>query len=147
MSDIQLVDVYLDGRPRIYALSILYALLKERLPHQSISHRGMPTWEEHSAFVRSRPYAHWYLIEASDIAVGATYLSHQREIGIFVRSEWSGHRFGEHAVRMLMALHPGKFLANVNPANGPSAAMFQRLGFSLIQHTYAYEPSHEPPPP
>ena len=41
------------------------------------------------------------------------------------------------ALRELMARHPReRFLANLNPGNAASAALFRKLGFRLIQHTY-----------
>jgi RimJ/RimL family protein N-acetyltransferase len=33
----------------------------------------------------------------------------------------------------------GQFYANINPANEPSRKMFEKLGFRLVQHTYALE--------
>lgn len=131
----RLLDVYaVPG-----AESYLWRLLSERTPEQSISHKAMPTWDEHVSFIESRPYEAWYLIEAvlenvDDVAlhteiVGATYLSKQREIGIGIFSQYRGNGYGKHAVRTLMARHPGRFLANINPANEPSIQLFRSLGF------------------
>jgi hypothetical protein len=43
------------------AEDILYVLLEQRTPEQSISHRKMPTLPEHRAFIKSKPYLAWYL--------------------------------------------------------------------------------------
>ena len=40
----------------------LYNLLKERDPRANISHKKMPTYNEHVMFVSSRPYSKWYVI-------------------------------------------------------------------------------------
>ncbi|MEK9736784.1 MAG: hypothetical protein VW239_05635, partial [Candidatus Nanopelagicales bacterium] len=40
------------------------------------------------------------------------------------------------AVFELMRMHPGKFLANVNPANAASCNLWESLGGKLIQVTY-----------
>lgn len=118
-------------------MRLLYDLLAERTPEQSISHKDMPTWEAHRAFVGSRPYAHWYLIYVPRVRiVGSIYLTHQREIGvsIFRAHQRKGH--GRAAVLELMRLHPGRFLANVNPANAASRKLWESLGGKLLQVTY-----------
>jgi len=129
-----LIDVY-SCEPE--ANDILFRLLAEREPSESISHRGMPTFDEHCAFVRSRPYLTWYLIEADWKIVGATYLSHQREIGIGIFREHRGQHYAKAAIRLLMERHPGRFLANINPANQKSNDLFAGFGFTHLQNTYA----------
>lgn len=130
---IVLVDIY--SRWDHY-LSQLYQLLAERTPEQSISHRKMPTMTEHVRFVESRPYAHWYEIRADGKSVGAIYLSRQGEIGLGIFHQYQRNGFGRAAVLELMQLHPGKFLANVNPANEASRKLWESLGGKLMQVTY-----------
>lgn len=127
----KLVDVYSEPE----ANDILWALLFHRPEVANISHRRMPTWQEHCAFVDSRPYQHWYLIDCGDY-VGGVYLSKQREIGIGVLQKHWGHGYGKSAILMLMEKHPGEFLANVAPANRVSIELFADLGFRHIQNTY-----------
>jgi RimJ/RimL family protein N-acetyltransferase len=131
---LRLVDVYEDFE---LSCRLLFTLLREREPHESISHKAMPTWEEHCAFVASRPYQHWYVVEVGGAPFGACYLSKQREIGVAILKHSRGYKYGRDAVKLLMEMHPGRFLANVNPANTASAWLFEGLGFNLIQHTYA----------
>ncbi len=130
----RLIDIYTEGE----SVDLLWKLLAEREPHQSISHKKMPTPAEHHAFVESRPYLHWYLIDAGDF-VGAVYLSKQREIGVGVLRRYRGNGYGRNAILALMEKHPGPFLANVNPVNGDSIRLFAGLGFKLLQQTYALE--------
>lgn len=119
------------------AACYLYALLLEREPHQNISHKGMPTVEEHLAFVRSNPYSEWYLVMADDICVGATYLTKQSEIGIFIFRRYRGMGYGSRAVLMMAQKHKGeRLLANIAPGNEASRRMFEKLGFTLIQNTF-----------
>ena len=132
------------------AVQVLYDLLKERTPEQSISHARMPTMEEHAAFVRSSPYAAWYLIEVLPISyeaavfgrqkptcVGATYLTKQREVGIFIFRAHQGKGYAREAIALLREKHPGRLLANVNPDNEASNLLFKRMGGKVIQVTYA----------
>lgn len=131
----QLIDVY--KHPNAY--TILWELLQERTPEQSISHKEMPSWGRHCVFVESHPYIAWYLIEVDEI-VGAVYLTRMDEIGIFIFKEHHGKGYGTQAVKMLMEKHPrDKFLANMNPENYKSSGMFRKLGFKHIQNTYCYE--------
>lgn len=130
---ITLVDIY--SRWDLY-IAPLYQLLAERTPEQSISHRRMPTMGAHRAFVERRPYAHWYEILGDGVSVGAIYLSKQREIGVSIFQVHQRKGFGRAAVIELMSLHPGKFLANVSPANEASRKLWESLGGKLIQVTY-----------
>lgn len=115
---------------------LLYDLLKERAPEQSISHMEMPSLDQHWDFVRNHPYAAWYEVRLDDFIVGAIYLTKQKEIGISIFRDYQHKGYGARAVRMLMEMHKGPFLANINPANEASAHMFRKIGFGLIQHTY-----------
>lgn len=120
------------------ALPILYQLLEEREPHQNVSHKVMPTWEQHCEFFWGHPYAHWYMVEVDGYPRGACYLTHQREIGVGILKGQRGNRYGLDAVAELMRLHPGRFVANIAPTNGASVSLFRQLGFGPepIQHTY-----------
>ena len=131
------------------ASDVLWQLLSERTPEQSISHKRMPTREQHLSFIESRPYLYWYLVEVAvdcvdDVAldvrnVGAVYLTKQREIGVGILKQYRGNGYGVKAVKALMARHPGSFLANVNPKNDLSAALFTSMGFKHVQNTFALE--------
>lgn len=117
---------------------VLYALLAERRPSESISHKGMPTWEEHIRFIENRPYEAWYFIENGD-TVGACYLSKLNEIGVFIFEKFRGQGHGTWAIRAIMDRHgKRRYLANINPKNLRSANVFANLGFRLIQHTYEH---------
>lgn len=117
------------------SVDTLYALLLERTQEQSISHKGAVHIGDHIDFVNSRPYLAWYLIEHEAETIGATYLTHQREIGIFLFKEHQGQSLGRQAVALLMAAHPGRFLANIAPTNPGSYEFFKNMGFRHIQNT------------
>lgn len=134
----KLIDVYEQYE---VACVVLYRLLQEREAWQNISHKELPAWEQHCAFVARRPYLAWYLVADGDTAVGAVYLTKQREVGVAILRAHRGAGYASEALRELMRLHPGRFLANINPANEPSIALFRKLGFGPqpIQHTYELE--------
>jgi RimJ/RimL family protein N-acetyltransferase len=141
MKSIILKNVNPDYIPLV---EFLYDLLVERDPVANISHHQMPTFEQHHAFVKSKPYRVWYIIYADDDPVGSVYLTKKNEIGIFIIKSHQGNGYGKQAIRSLMELHPEKqFLANIAPGNSRSIAMFEGLGFDLIQFTFSKEMSHD----
>jgi RimJ/RimL family protein N-acetyltransferase len=133
---ISLIDVYTVRE----ASGILFDLLKERTPEQSISHKSMPSMEEHINFVRSVPYRAWFLIqnEANEYA-GSCYLTDQYEIGVFIFKKHQQQGYGKEAVEAIMGMYRGPFLANVNPKNKASAKLFEGLGFTHIQNTFGHD--------
>ena len=132
---ISLINVYYEEN----RFAILYRLLGERTPDQSISHKGMPDYPEHVEFVESLPYKTWCFIHApeEDGYVGTVYLSKQNEIGVFIFNQYQRKGYGQEAVKVLMEANDGPLLANINPQNTASAKMFESLGFKHIQNTYA----------
>ena len=63
MKKIHLVEVNPHYLPHV---TFLYELLAERDPVANISHREMPTFDQHRKFVDSRPYKAWYLIHSDN---------------------------------------------------------------------------------
>lgn len=140
----RLVNVY--AQPG--ATEWLYELLRERSveddPNINISHRGLPSWSDHFAFVASKPYRAWYLIDVDGTFVGYVSLTNLNEIGIILARAHRGKGYGATAVKDLMArLHPlpevrgGHFIANINPNNERSIRLFSALGFKPLQVTFA----------
>jgi RimJ/RimL family protein N-acetyltransferase len=118
----------------------LFIMLKERDSKVNISHKKIPTFQEHTKFVKSKPYSHWYVIIMDGLMVGSIYLSKQNEIGIFIKKDFQRYSIGKNALQILMKKHPRKrFLANTSPKNIKSIDFFKKNGFSLIQYTYELE--------
>ena len=145
-----MISLIEDGEdPR--APRFLYLLLRERDEEENvnISHSRMPTYAEHLQFMLNKPYRARYLIEVDCELVGSVSATFSNEIGVHVRQPYRGYGYGKIAIQMLMAslkpLHalPGRrrgcWLANIHPANERSKRLFERLGFTLVQHTYALE--------
>ena len=127
-------------------IELLYRLLLERPQEANISHRAPPPYYQHVEFVRSRPYQHWYIIEANGEAVGAISATKNNEIGIAILKAHQGKGYAAAAITQFLLDHrplpaipsqrSGRWLANVAPDNAPSHALFKRLGFKPIQITY-----------
>lgn len=115
----------------------LYDLLKNRDPRASISHKKMPSYDEHLRFVLSKPYSIWYIIEFRNQKVGSVYLSKQDEIGIYMIKEFQSMGIDEKAVGLLMKKNSrSRYLANVAPENYLLQEFFKKLGFKGLQYTY-----------
>ena len=115
----------------------LFDLLKERNLRVNISHKKMPTYSQHTKFIKSKPYSKWYIILKSKQKIGSIYLSKNDEIGIFLSKKFQGKNVGNFALNELMKKNPRKrFLANVSPKNKKSMEFFKKNGFKLIQYTF-----------
>lgn len=157
MKDIALVSVYSrDELQYVMYLKYLYQLLGERTPDESISHKEMPTVEQHKKFVGNVPYKAWYMIQSLEEAdypfVGAIYLSKDNEIGVGIFDKYKRQHYASAAIKALMDEHPEKYYyANVNTLNFKSKELFKRLGFKffkalvekgkVIQETYKFTSS------
>lgn len=150
MLAIRLVDVHSAAG----AAGVLWQLLHERPAEANISHRRMPSRDDHARFVAAHPYRCWYLIEecASEAFVGACYLSQQNEVGIAILRAHQRRGFARAALLELLRSHEplpaiagvrrGRFVANVAPRNHASQRLFESLGGRLIQYTYEMAGGH-----
>tara|TARA_Y100001936_G_scaffold34250_1_gene32287 strand:+ start:5070 stop:5486 length:417 start_codon:yes stop_codon:yes gene_type:complete len=115
----------------------LFNLLKNRKPNVSISHKKMPTYEEHVKFIESKPYHQWYIIFLNGEKVGSAYLSKNDEIGISLVENIQGKNIGSEVLDLVIKKNPRtRYLANINPNNLYSKKFFEKNGFELIQHTF-----------
>ena len=115
----------------------LYDLLMERNTRVNISHKKMPTYNQHVSFVSAKPYSKWYVILYGVNKAGSIYLTSQNEIGIFIKKSFQNKQIGNTALHKLIQKNPKKrYLANVNPQNKKSMRFFKNNGFKLIQYTF-----------
>ena len=115
----------------------LYELLKNKDPNANISHKKMPSYDEHVEFVMSKPYTNWYVIEYDKKNVGAIYLSKQDEIGISVKRDYKYDQIAKPALKLLIKLNPRKrYLANVSPKDVRSQEFFLKNGFNGFEYVY-----------
>ena len=138
IGDVCLTDIYEVQNH----MEILYRLLSERKPHESISHEAMPTFFQHGVYVTSRPNRHWWFIvdpnnpDYVDV-IGILGVTRQNEISIAIAEKHRRKGWAEKAIKGLLALYPNiDFLANINPANDKSIALFSKFGFKHVQNTY-----------
>ena len=117
--------------------NFLYKLLLQRKEIVNISHKNMPTYEEHVEFVKSDPYSKWYIIQIDEKKIGSIYLTKQNEIGIHILGEYEdGERYKTIIKEFILKYPQDNFFVNISPRNELYINFVNDLGFHLIQHTY-----------
>ena len=115
----------------------LYDLLKNKDPNANISHKKMPSYDEHVKFVMSKPYTNWYIIEYEKKNVGAIYLSKQDEIGISISNDYEYDQIVKPALKLLMKLNQRKrYLANTSPKDVRSQEFLLKNGFTGLEYVF-----------
>ena len=115
----------------------LYDLLKTRDPLANISHKKMPSYDEHTNFILSNPYTIWYIIEYEGKKIGSVYLSKQDEIGISLVDNSLYNKIGKSIIKLLIKNNPRKrYLAKVSPQNKKLQNFFVNNGFRGLEYTY-----------
>ena len=115
----------------------LYELLKNKDPNANISHKKMPSYDEHVEFVMSKPYTNWYIIEYDKKNVGAIYLSKQDEIGISISNDYEYDQIVKPALKLLMKLNQRKrYLANTSPKDVRSQEFLLKNGFTGLEYVF-----------
>ncbi len=133
------------------ATGILYELIKERTAEESISHKELPSYYEHSCYVASHPYRYWWIVTNIDgVPVGAAYATHQNELGIAISKHYRRRGYAKAALQKIiymalpkpavMGVRHGKWLSNINPRNTASMQLFRSIGFNHIQNTLSLAP-------
>jgi RimJ/RimL family protein N-acetyltransferase len=133
---VNLLSVYPDDSiVKGFYRGILYDLLAEREPHYNISHEKMPTYKAHCEYIASKPYKAWYIIQMSKPPysnLGAIYIGHENNIGLFIFKQYQGRGYGTRAFRSLKLYHRERPLyANINPNNHRSIQFWHSMGFSV----------------
>ena len=117
--------------------SFLYELLKTRDPLANISHKKMPSYDEHVNFILSDPYTVWYIIEYEGEKIGSIYLSKQDEIGISLVDNSLYDKIGKSVIKLLIKNNPRKhYLAKISPQNEKLQNFFVNNGFIGLEYTY-----------
>ena len=115
----------------------LYELLKTKDPIANISHKKMPSYDEHVNFILSNPYPIWYIIEYEGKKIGSVYLSKQDEIGISLVDNSLYDKIGKSVIKLLIKNNPRKrYLAKVSPQNKKLQNFFVNNGFIGLEYTY-----------
>ena len=117
-------------------LKFLFNHLKERDPREKISHKKMPTYDEHVKFVLSKPYSKWYIIFERNKKIGSVYLTKADELGLHLKKEYFRESLLKEILESLMKSEPNKrFVFNVSPRNKKFMKFLQKNGYMISQQT------------
>ena len=92
----ELKDVTIDDA------KFLYELLKQREGIVNISHKSLPTWDEHIDYIKNHSYQSWNIIWNDDTRIGNIYLTERNEIGIFLDKKYQSNGYGSEAIDEFM---------------------------------------------
>ena len=117
-------------------LKFLFNHLKERDPRENISHKKMPTYDEHVKFVLSKPYSKWYIIFEKNKKIGSVYLTNADELGLHLKKEYFRESMLKEILECLMKNEQNKrFVFNVSPRNKKFMKFLQKNGYVISQQT------------
>ena len=117
-------------------LKFLFNHLKERDPRENISHKKMPTYDEHVKFVLSKPYSKWYIIFERNKKIGSVYLTKADELGLHLKKEYFRESLMKEIFESLMKSEPNKlFVFNLSPRNKKFIKFLQKNGYMISQQT------------
>jgi len=117
-------------------LKFLFNHLKERDPRENISHKKMPTYDEHVKFVLSKPYSKWYIIFEKNKKIGSVYLTKADEIGLHLKKGYFRESLLKAILESLMKNEPNnRFVFNVSPRNKKFMKFLQKNGYMISQQT------------
>ncbi len=139
---IMLVDI--SKQPN--SVRVLFDLLLARI--DGISHKVMPSFEDHSDFVTSHPYKAWYFILEEEKPIGSCYVKSDNSIGINATFR-SPHELSQ-VVKCILERHtpepeiksvrPPYFYFSVSYENTGIQDQLAALGITPIQLTFRIPP-------
>lgn len=124
----------------------LYDLLLKR--KHTISHKAVPSFEDHAAFVNVHPYRAWYLVLVGDQAIGTFYISNENTVGINITDSSDealidnicSHIIAEYApLPEIKSVRGPAFAINVAPDNEFLINALERLNKKVLQISYSLE--------
>jgi hypothetical protein len=125
-------------------IKALYHLLKIRT--HNISHKSIPTFEQHAQFVINNPYRVWYLLAGNDGYFGTVYVAENNNIGINMDSSRLIDILKiiikkiESEIRPLppiTSIRNEKFTINVPISNQIMISAIKEIGYEPIQITFS----------
>lgn len=133
----------------------LYALLEERYANERSNISGMaradlPSYEEHCAHLRARPYRRQEIVVADDRSAGLMYVTHDDVGGCFILDAFAGRGLALAACFAFFSGERFPITAHFNAAHRAGWRTADRLGWTLVRrepHRLTYELRGEPRDP
>ena len=129
--------------PTSAQIETLYAQLKNR--SHNISHKSVPSFDEHTEFVQNHPYRKWIIVRNTEIAIGNVYMQYNNSIGLNIYPSVTCEQIYKILRRIFASNSPlpavpsvrfGEFFLNVATDNKMLQNMLSSLGFSEVERTF-----------
>lgn len=129
--------------PTSAQIETLYMQLKNR--SHNISHKSVPSFDEHTQFVQNHPYRKWIIIKDSEIVIGNVYIQYNNSIGLNVDSLVTCEQinkilkgiYGSYSpLPAVPSVRIGEFFLNVATDNKILQKKLSSLGFSEVERTF-----------
>jgi hypothetical protein len=122
-----------DGSVSETTMDILYSQLEPAKPERGIRADGLPKREHYEAWVRSRPYKHWFIVTedqgGAEEIIGQVYLTKSNHIGLGLLNCERRKHLGDWMVQWLVEHHrKGPFFALIDPNDEVMNKAFIDLG-------------------
>ena len=124
-------------------IAYLYRQIKGR--KHSISHKQVPTYEEHAQFVKAHPYRNWFIVKDGPNHLGSVYIQFDNSLGLNLIDGISIDQLKQiiDMVQTLLSPLPaipsirfGGYFCNISVSNVSLQNMLLSLGFEEKQRTY-----------
>ncbi len=123
-------------------LEFLYHLLKSRT--HSISHKKLPSFKEHTNFVKNHPYHKWFFVEKESQRLGSLYIHQDNSIGLDILEKFEEHipeilSFLEKEYKPLpqiKSVRSKNFFINVSPESKSLHTKLLLSGYKISQISF-----------
>lgn len=120
----------------------LFNLLKLRT--YFISHKDMPTWNQHVRFVKTNPYRMWFIVKQKDKPVGSFYIKLDNSIGINLIDDYSSSvieildyiKRNIKPAQAIPSVVPPFFYVNLSPLNTTLINQLENKNMQKIQISF-----------
>lgn len=129
--------------PTLVQIETLYAQLKNR--SHKISHKNLPSFDDHTNFVRHHPYREWVIVKDNGRAIGNLYIHFDNSIGLHFESSKYFDRVNEvlrfvNTSSLPLPAEPsvriGEFFFRVSSDNRLLQEKLSVLGFREVERTF-----------
>lgn len=134
--------------PTSAQIETLYTQLKKRL--YSISHKSVPSFDEHTEFVQNHPYRKWIIVKNAETAIGNVYIQFDNSIGLNVDSSVTLEQILEILKQVYISNLPlpevpsvrfGEFFLRVSSDNHMLQERLSCIGFREVERTFVIKKS------
>ena len=142
LDQIELIEI----TPTLEQIEDLYIQLKERL--YSISHKTLPSFNQHKNFVINNPYRAWFMINGASGSIGNVYVQSDNSIGLNCKDDININQIKAVLLMITNKLAPlhasasvryGGYFLNVSTENTILQKKLLELGLIEVQRTYVID--------